>query len=42
MTKPCVFVVGAGVGAWFVVLTELLAARYAGHHFMTVVQKEQP
>jgi hypothetical protein len=42
MTRPCVFALGLGLGAWTVVAAMHLAARYSGTHYLAVTIKEQP
>lgn len=36
MTKPCVFAIGLGIGAWTVPLAQRLAARIAHTHYLHI------
>lgn len=41
MTKPCAFGLGLGVGAWSVVASMHLAAKFAHRHFLEITTKEK-
>lgn len=36
MTKPCVFILGLGVGAWTVPLAQRLADRICDRHYLHI------
>lgn len=36
MTKPCVFLLGLGIGAWTVPLAQRLADNYSGRHWLSI------
>lgn len=42
MTRPCVFALGLIAGCLVSPAAQILAARYCGHHFLTVQLKETP
>jgi hypothetical protein len=42
VTRPCAFALGITLGCLIAPATQILAARYAGRHYLDVQLKETP
>lgn len=36
MTKPCIFVLGLGIGAWTVPIAQRIAAHLSSEHYLAI------